>query len=381
MEYANLMQSSSIPVEVRSPKENRILSVPRKGLALYALQYTETDMKGEYTFTVMKTEEYKVIGPGSRDSTQFIPFAGRKIQQSTLIVVPHAFPWKLTVPIFIIIVTGGLLVAVQLRRWPPWKAEGGRRKAEGKKIEEMEKEEIVETVENVLSMPNEILFWKEHYAVEQISLTLGDVKTAEGTIPCHLECAKDSEIILNDTPTPAEGIMLSDGDVVRYDKFAFKMELKKDTPPNIQVYYLEDLMLRASRGKKVRWSVEPVNPQPPVAGTIIPLNFIQGDILYIGRDAGIDFAAPNGIALRYKDVASRQLSIRRNQSLEYFLKALDGETILNGNLLEHGNETKLNDGDIIKIGANRKTQSSVSEANTFSVILTDKKQPQLLKSD
>jgi len=74
----------------------------------------------------------------------------------------------------------------------------------------------------------------------------------------------------------------------------------------------------------------------------------------------------NDIALRDKSVASRQLSIRRSQFFDYFLKALDGETIFNGNLLEHGSETKLNDGDIIKIGA-----------LIFSVILTDEKQPQL----
>jgi len=358
-ENANLMQNSSIPVEVRSPKENKILSVPRKGLTLYALQYTETDMKGEYTFTVMKTEEYKVVG----------------IQQSTSIVVPYVFPWKIIVPIFIIVVTGGLLLTVQLRGWPPWRKYKSEDSQEEDENEEMEREEdeieetgeeVVEAVGTVFSMPNEILLWNDCVAVEQLSLIMADIQTEEETIHCYLDSALGSEIILNDKPTHADGIMLSDGDVARYKNFAFKMELKKDTPSKVHVYYLEDLMLRVSKGKSVRWSVSPVNPQPPAAGTTIPLNFIRGDILYIGRDEGIDFAAPNDIALHCKDVASRQISISRSQSLEYFLRVLGGETILNGNLLEHGSETKLNDGDIIKMGT-----------LTFSVILTDKKQPQL----
>ncbi|MFQ6043700.1 MAG: VWA domain-containing protein, partial [Candidatus Poribacteria bacterium] len=411
-ENANLMRSPSISVEVNSPKGNKILSVPRKGLALYTLQYTETDMEGEYTFTAMKTDEYKIVGEDSRfrySESLRRDSAKRSIQQSASIVAPYVFPWKLIVPIFIIVVAGGLLLVVQLMGWPPWRKYISADSQEEDEIEETG-EDIIEAVGTVFSMPNEILFWNDCVTVERISLIMPDVQTEEETMPkatdafglphCYLDSVLGSEIMLNDKSTPADGIMLSDGDVVRYKNFAFKMELKKDTLPKVHVYYLEDLMLRISKGESVRWSVSPVNPRPPAAGATIPLNFIRGDILYIGRDEGIDFATPNDIALQCKNMVSRQISISRSKSLEYFVRALGGETMLNGNLLERGSEIKLNDGDVIKMSApkgvpppraggrkgpsangvnrkrksvsvaNRKPKSSVNEVNTFSVILT-----------
>ena len=391
---AKLMQNSSILVEVNSPRGTETLSVPRKGLNLYSLQYTQTDQEGEYTFTVMKTEGYEVAG----------------FQQSTFIRPPSAFPWKLLVPILAVSVLAivGLLALGTKNRWYPWSKraaedilpeevqEAGKEQLTvehpdfiGEEIEEpapdavaspakqtaeedMSPEEVKEPAPEEIPtplpvssegaaypMPDEIFVWDKYAIVEHIRISERIQK--DGEYSYYFECLNRRNVILNDTPLTKENIVIKHDDIVKipptplYKRGAggisFRVGLSGNAATDAVVSYSEGVKLEISdEGDLIRWFVLPTMPPPPQIGASIGMLFAQGNLLHIGRDLMLGAFEPNDIILYHPSVALRQVAIRKDDTPNYFMRALENETILNDSVLAHGREGELSDGDVIKTG-------------------------------
>jgi len=445
---AQLMQNSSVLVEVNSPRGTEILSVPRKGLNLYSLQYTQTDQKGEYTFTVMKTEGYEVAG----------------FQQSILIRPPSVFPWKLLAPILAVSVLAivGLLAVgtknvrfanlrLRLTGWYPRSEQKAEEAEEDISPEEVEEEPAPETEEEAeedisieevkepapevqeagkeqltvehpdfigeeieepapdavaspakqtaeeaeedmspeevkepppeeiptplpvssegaaYPMPDEIFVWDKYAIVEHIRISERIQK--DGEYAYYFECLNRHNVILNDTPLTKESIVIKHDDIVKIPPtplyksgaggISFRVDLSGNAAADAIVSYSEGVKLEISdEGDLIRWFVLPAIPPPPQIGDSIEMVFAQGNLLHIGRDLMLGAFEPNDIILYHPSVVLRQVAIRRDETqiasrarnFDYFIRALENETILNDSVLAHGREEKLSDGDVVKTG-------------------------------
>ena len=407
---AELMHSSSILVEVNSPQGSDTLSIPREGLKMYSLQYTQTDQEGEYIFTVMKKEDYEVAG----------------YQQSTKILSPSALPWKLLAPILavgVLIITGLLVIGTK-DGWytrskyhqedilpeevkepevqkveeeisvteeeikePAPEPEEAKEEIPTEKVEEADQEEVsvpeeeikepapeLEEAEEEVSteevkeptreetpmplpafseratrpIPDEILVWDKYSIVEYIHLS--ERIQGDGKKSYDFECFDRQNIILNDNPITDESIIINHGDVVRLGKISFGIDLPVDTPVSA-ISHSEDVKLEISdKGDLIRWFVLPAVPPPPRVGSSILMFFAQGNLLHIGKDSMINAFEPNDIILFHPSVASRQIVMRKDDTPNYFIRALANETTLNDSVLIHGREEKLSNGDIVKMG-------------------------------
>lgn len=398
---AELMQNSSILVEVNSPRGTETLSVPRKRLDLYSLQYTQTNQEGEYTFTVMKTEGYEVAG----------------FQQSTFIRPPNAgVSWKLLALIVaavgVLTIISLLAIKLRLTGWYPkrkraaedilTKAEEdisteeveepapeaqevgedifteGLKEEPAPETEEADEEDVfTEEVEEPMPeeiptplpvssegaaypIPDEIFIWEKYAIVEHIRIS--ELVQKDGEYSYYFECLNRRNVILNDTPETSESIIIKHNDIVKLSKFSFKVDLSEDAAADAIVSYSEDVKLEISdEGDLIRWFVLPAIPPPPQIGVQIPMVFAQGNLLHIGRDLMIGAFEPNDIILYHPSVAFRQVAIRKDDrkakskgslanTTKYFIRALKNETILNDDVIAHGREGELDNGDLIKIG-------------------------------
>ncbi|MFQ6003672.1 MAG: hypothetical protein ACE5KJ_07995, partial [Candidatus Zixiibacteriota bacterium] len=269
-ENAELMRPSSIKVNVHAPIVGKVLSIPRKGLALYSLTFTETEKEGKYTFTIEKSENYEAI----------------EYQQSVSVMPLFVFPWRLfiiLVATFIVIV-GLTAAAIKLKVWIL------ARKSH-LLIEEFHKKtqpEIIKDVGTTFAMPDEILLWEDFVAVEQIYFFKQDGNYS-------IICAVGNDVILNDVAiSGGKKIILNDGDTIRAGGLGLKVEMPENMPEKVSLYYLDNVMIRVYRKTdKVRWLVKNISTQPLQVGNIIPLNFVKGNILYVGQDEGLYTAEPN----------------------------------------------------------------------------------------
>ena len=366
---AKLMQNSSILVEVNSPQGVETLSVPRKGLKLYSLQYTQTDKEGEYTFTVMKKEGYEVAG----------------FQQSTFIRPPSAFPWKLLVPIAVVVLAiVGLLVVGAKNRWYPLnkratedvlrqevkepapETQGAEEDISPEELEEpvpevqeegeeqLEEEieelpDIAEEAEDIspeeveepaseeiptplpvsskgaaYPIPDEILIWDKYAIVEYILIS--ELTRDGGEYSFNFECLNKGNVFLNDTPLTKGSTVIEHDDIVKLGEFSFRVDLSGKTETSAIVSYSEDVKLEIyDEGDLIRWFVFPAIPPLPQIGDSIPMIFAQGNLLHIGRDLMIGALEPNDIILYHPSVASRQVAVRKGET-----QAHERQTLLRG---------------------------------------------------
>ena len=318
---ARLMQNSSIPVEVSSLQGSEVISVPRKGLKTYSFSFTQTDQEGEYSFTAPKTEEYKVIG----------------FQQSIVIVTPFVFPWKLLVAGITLFAIIGLLILSKIKGWHPWRKRPAKIIEMSELVEEIRKEED-------RPIPDEILIWDKYSLAGYIHMAKR--MQLEKDHSYYLEYFGNVNIVLNDTLLSEGSAVINPGDIVKLDKLTFEISLSD----NVTISETEDIRVAIfDKGDLIRWFVLSATLRPPQESDIIPLTFVRGDIVHIGRIWALQRIEPNDIMLLHPSVADRHITIRRDDDFNYFLKAL-GKTVLNGSVMEHEGEEQINDGDIVKIG-------------------------------
>lgn len=324
---AELMQHSSIKVKAHSPRGSKALSIPRRNLALYSLTFTETEKEGEYTFTIEESEDYEAI----------------ETQQIVSITPLSIFPLRLLLTILIVVFTtvGLGAAAIKLRKW----ILAMKSRLLVKEFQEKTQPEIIKDVGTTFAMPDEILLWEDFTAVEQIYFL-----KQEGI--CSLTCAVGNNVILNDLIlSKSEKATLNNGDVIRVNGLGFKVGLAEDKPASVLLYYLEGVMIKIYRTvEKVAWLVKKIATRALLVGDVIPMNFIKGDILYVGQDEGMEFPKPNDISIPHPSVTPRQISIRKDNSSNCFLTALDGKTVVNGHPLRREDKWRLRNNDAIKIG-------------------------------
>jgi len=330
---AELMQSSFITVEVNSPKGSQIISVPRKGLKLYSIEYTQTEQEGKYTFTIPtpKIEEYELLNS----------------QQSIVIMTPSALPWKLILAL-------GIIITVIIVLFILWKIKGWNLKPQTSTNEpEITEQESIQGVRadneqptNEKTIPEQIWFWENYALIGYIHLSKR--KNAENKLSYYNESFGKIQLELNGDKINEVDFIVNNGDKIKINNLEFTMIFSDDGSGKVVI---PDSMVKdietSNKNGLLKWTIISESEQPKKGDIIYPV-FVRGNIVNIGRNTEIESNNINDIILLHESVDIIHASIKKS-GISYFLKPI-GKVVLNDEVLEHGKEKKIYSDDIIKIG-------------------------------